>query len=193
MKNKCCTKCNNFKELKEFNKDKSKKDGFSSNCKSCIKDKGVNYYKNNKFKIKECKIKYRSTPQSKLLQRQYRNKHKLKLKKTNPSLYNITHSISVLIYMSLKLKGYKKNNRTEKILGCNFNEFKEYIESKFEPWMNWDNHGKYTGNKNETWHIDHITPLSSAKTEEDIIKLNNYKNLQPLDSYINQVIKKDKY
>ena len=38
--------------------------------------------------------------------------------------------------------------------------------------MNWDNAGK--------WHLDHIIPISSAKNEEDIIKLNHYTNFQPL-------------
>ena len=29
-------------------------------------------------------------------------------------------------------------------------------------------------------HIDHIIPLSSAKTEDELYKLNHYTNLQPL-------------
>ena len=45
---------------------------------------------------------------------------------------------------------------------------------------------------NKTWDIDHIIPLNSASIEDDIIKLNNYTNLQPLCSYYNRFIKKDK-
>jgi 5-methylcytosine-specific restriction endonuclease McrA len=45
---------------------------------------------------------------------------------------------------------------------------------------------------NYGWDIDHIIPISSAGSEENIIKLNHYTNLQPLCSKINRDIKKDK-
>jgi len=45
---------------------------------------------------------------------------------------------------------------------------------------------------NSGWDIDHIIPISSAESEDDIIKLNHYTNLQPLCSYINRVVKRDK-
>jgi hypothetical protein len=38
--------------------------------------------------------------------------------------------------------------------------------------MTWDNRSE--------WHLDHIIPLSSAKTEEELYKLCHYTNLQPL-------------
>ena len=38
----------------------------------------------------------------------------------------------------------------------------------------------YEWDKKEPVHIDHITPLAIAKTEEDIIKLCHYTNLQLL-------------
>jgi hypothetical protein len=38
--------------------------------------------------------------------------------------------------------------------------------------MNWDNRDK--------WHIDHIIPLASAKSPEEVEKLCHYTNLQPL-------------
>jgi hypothetical protein len=40
--------------------------------------------------------------------------------------------------------------------------------------MSWDNYG-FRG-----WHIDHIVPLSSAKTKDEAVSLNHYTNLQPL-------------
>lgn len=51
---------------------------------------------------------------------------------------------------------------------------RNYLENKFIDGMTWDNKGFYG------WHIDHIIPLSSAKTEEEIYKLCHYSNLQPL-------------
>jgi hypothetical protein len=38
--------------------------------------------------------------------------------------------------------------------------------------MTWENRGE--------WHVDHIIPFASAKTEEDIVRLAHYTNLQPL-------------
>jgi hypothetical protein len=76
-------------------------------------------------------------------------------------------------------------------LGCSLPEFKNYIESKFEPWMTWENRGKYNGKFNYGWDIDHIIPSITAINESDIIKLNHYANLQPLCSKINREIKRD--
>ena len=57
--------------------------------------------------------------------------------------------------------------------------------------MNWDNYGLYNGEPNYGWDIDHIIPLSSANTENDLIRLNHYSNLQPLCSKFNRYIKKN--
>ena len=113
------------------------------------------------------------------------------IQRLNDSLYKLKINIRTLIGKNIKVHGFKKNSHTEKILDCSFKDFKKYLENKFEPWMNWDNHGKYTGNYNETWNIDHIIPISSAKTREEIYKLNHFSNLQPLCSKKNQD-KKDK-
>jgi hypothetical protein len=58
--------------------------------------------------------------------------------------------------------------------------------------MTWENKGLYNGNPNYGWDIDHIIPLSEAKSKDDVIRLNHYTNLQPLCSYINRDVKKNK-
>lgn len=85
-----------------------------------------------------------------------------------------------------------KKSTTNEIIGCSFEYLKYHIESKFENWMSWDNYGLYNGEFNYGWDIDHIIPLSSAKTEEEVVQLNHYTNLQPLCSKINRDIKSDK-
>lgn len=66
----------------------------------------------------------------------------------------------------------KKPYTTNKLIGTDWDTCKNYLESLFKEGMNWENRSK--------WHIDHIIPLASAKTEEEMIKLCHYTNLQPL-------------
>lgn len=116
----------------------------------------------------------------------------LQVKKETDPLFKLTCSIRGVIRQSFKRSSYTKNSKTYQILGCSFEEVKQYLENKFEDWMSWDNRGLYNGTPNYGWDIDHIIPLASATTEDELIKLNHYSNLQPLCSYINRDIKKDK-
>lgn len=52
--------------------------------------------------------------------------------------------------------------------------------------MNYQNYGKYNGNYGFGWDIDHVVEMKTAETEEDVIRLNHYTNLRPLDSRINR-------
>jgi hypothetical protein len=120
------------------------------------------------------------------------NKEYLKRRRRSDLLFKLKKDIGATISGGLGKNGYGKSKKTEAILGCSFEEFKVYLESKFEPWMNWENKGsRVVEGLNQTWDIDHIIPISSAQTEEDIIRLNHYTNLQPLCSYINRYVKRD--
>lgn len=105
----------------------------------------------------------------------------------NDIMFSLKIKLRTMIYDSIEYKSKK----TEDILGCTFEEFKIYLESKFENWMTWENRGLYNGDFDYGWDIDHIIPLSTAKTEEDVIKLNHYTNLQPLCSKLNRNVKKN--
>lgn len=68
--------------------------------------------------------------------------------------------------------GWGKRSTTGDLLGCSWRELLSHLESQFLPGMTWDNRGD--------WEIDHRLPLSSAKSEDDMVKLSHYTNLQPL-------------
>ena len=132
------------------------------------------YYQDNKDKVIKSHCNY------------------LKNRKKIDSLFKLKCAIRVLVSNSIKKGGFNKKSKTEDILGFSFEEFKIYLESKFEDWMTWENYGKYNGELNYGWDLDHIIPLSKAKTEDDIYNLSHYMNLQPLCSRTNRDIKKDK-
>jgi len=117
-----------------------------------------------------------------------------KERKSYDIIYKLKANIRGLINSSIRLSGYRKMSKTQSILGCTFEEFRIYLELKFEPWMNWNNYGNWNGEPKEinaAWDIDHIVPMSTAKTEEDVLILNNHTNFQPLCSYTNRYIKRN--
>jgi hypothetical protein len=54
----------------------------------------------------------------------------------------------------------------------------EKEEFRVSTYLFWNNHGTY-------WHLDHIIPISWAKSEEEVYKLNHYTNFQPLSAFEN--------
>jgi hypothetical protein len=93
-------------------------------------------------------------------------------KKIIDPIFKLKQKLRGVISQSFIRRGYKKNSKTEEILGCDIVTFRYYFENLFVENMSWENAGE--------WHIDHIIPLSSAKTIEDVYKLCHYTNLQPL-------------
>ena len=117
------------------------------------------------------------------------NEYRRNKRKLDP-LFKLQTNIRSIISKAVKRKGYTKRSKTNDVLGCSFEAFKTHIENQFETWMNWDNYGLYNGLPNFGWDIDHVKPLASAKSEQDVLTLNNYTNLTPLCSYINRDVKK---
>lgn len=179
-----------FKERYKNNKEKillQLKENYNKNKKNKL-DYDKTYRKENKDKIKERKKIWYKENKKKILIKA--NVNYVKRKNSDP-LFKLKVAIKNNIYHSLKRKGFKKNSRTHEILGCLIEEFKQHLENQFESWMTWDNYGLYNGEPNYGWDIDHIIPTTTAFSEEELLKLNHYTNLQPLCSYINRVIKRD--
>jgi len=214
-----CKKCNASKTLNS-KKDKEKIKNYNKeyrlNNESKLKDYHSNYYLDNIDIIKNRSSLYCKTDKCKEYKKKYRFENREKNseygviyrelkkedlreyfrvyrsdKRSTDILYRLKDQIRHRISESLKSIGSKKNNTTINIIGCSIEYLKLYLESKFEPWMTWENYGKYNGQFNYGWDIDHKIPLSSGKIEEEIIELNHYTNLQPLCSYVNRYIKID--
>lgn len=194
-----CISCGNEYKILNKNKQKEYFKNRNNSKKEELKIKASEYYLINKERIiSKSKEYYENNKESKLeYQKEYQKNNKDKRnsylidRRQNDPLFKLITNVRNLIYNSFYYNGYSKNSKTEELLGCSFEELKEYLESKFEPWMNWDNRGLYNGELNYGWDIDHIIPLSSVDKEDDIIKLNHYINLQPLCSKVNRDIKKD--
>jgi hypothetical protein len=124
-----------------------------------------NYKKSNKEKIREKSRDYYQNNKDK--RRIYETE-----KRKNDSVYRITCSLRSRINIFIKSKKINKSNKTFEIIGIAPIELKKYLGNLFTEGMTWQNYGE--------WHIDHIIPLSSAKTEQEIYELCKYTNLQPL-------------
>lgn len=172
------------KEYSEKNKDKRKE--YDKQNRDKINEANRNRYTKDSVKYKERVKEYQN--KNKSILREKRRNRETERRKTD-ELFRLKKNIRCLIRKGFNKLKTPKSAKTEQILGCTYEEFKSYIESKFEPWMNWSNYGLYNGEPLYGWDIDHIQPLKTAKTSEDVIRLNHHTNLQPLCSFYNRIIK----
>ena len=149
-----CWRCKEIKIIEDFHKNKRQKDGFSNECKSCKNKYVSEYRKNNKDKINA-----------------YRRVYSKNRRKNDP-LYKFKKNLRTRTSVAFTTKYWTKNSGNIDMLGADYQTAFKHIEYQFTDGMAWGNHGE--------WHIDHIIPLSSAKTKEEMEKLCHYTNLQPL-------------
>ena len=165
INNKICFRCRIEKSKDEYSRCYKTKDGFISHCKKCNNERrnNSNWYKNQYDNIKDYKLDWTN------------NKYK------NDLNYKLKSNIRCRMNHVLKEQYISKDNNSLKYLGCNLEEYKEYLEKQFIPEMNWSNHGEF-------WEIDHIIPCTSfdLTNEENIYKCFNYKNTQPLTVFENR-------
>ncbi len=203
-----CSKCHMEKLLCEFDKCSKTKCGHRSVCKFCRKNERIEkqdlikvtkkkYYEKNKEKVLELAKEYKEKNKQKILEnaKKYReqNKEKVHLSKKKSTLkryktdgmFRLTNQLRK--YVKRYFNQTDKSRKTYEIVGCTPKYLKEFIEKKFDTWMTWDNYGYGEGK----WVIDHIKPLSSAKTKDELYTLCHYSNLQPL-SWRDNMVKSNK-
>jgi len=202
-KKKVCNRCKSEKDLSLYGNSKASKDGKVPTCKKCLKDdrdrdrdklnaRRRRYYEKNKELEKEksrlhyqnnkeessirCKAYYqKNKDQFRIKQDEYdRNK------RANDPLFKLSGNLRNLIRTRIQKRGWEKTSKTQDILGCSFKVMELHL-----------NNNPYNFKFGESGlDLDHIIPLSTATTEEELLALNHYNNFQLLPSEYNQDIKK---
>lgn len=213
---KTCSSCGLEKDISEFKKKHGK-------CHPCLKQYKADFYQKNKERYDEeskkryeriknteefkkqkraYSKKYRQTEAYKERRRKYqksdkekarRNRRRKERRATDPK-YKLSERIGISICDALK--GRKMGRKWETLVGYTVDDLKNHLESLWEPWMSWENHGVYKPNGPRTWHIDHVIPqgmFNYTNPEDEEFKLCwSLNNLQPKCSKTN-IIKKNHY
>ena len=189
IESKVCSKCGEEKPIEAFNKRRSR-------CRICEKENSPNYYSKNKDKSKAYRIKhaerikenrkvYCKNNRDKINEtaklwaadnierlRKERAEYNKNRKKTHP-IFALSCSIRNSLLKWLKRASFRKENRTQEIVGCSWEFLHNHLGEKF---------------KNS--QIDHILPLEKFEEiipESVFVKLLwNYRNLQRLPKELNR-------
>lgn len=204
LETKTCSICQEVKfKYKDFSISKYRNgtERIRNECKPCrskqecerrkeniekYKEKDKTYYLANREK---CLVKNR---QRRLEKREVYNAQKRKYYQANKALILRYHQKNK-VKRNLRVKLHRKSNtqarlicslrsrfqlkcaRTQVLLGCSVKSFKNFLESKFDDKMTWQNYGTH-------WVIDHVIPLAFfnlSSVQEQFICF-NWTNLQPL-------------
>ena len=196
---------NNFKHVEVSLHGKTRKNKlYFCTCDKCGADKG---YKQKSYKAPLCNgcstsIKKRSPewrrsmaiatskryndpnwePVQKIKKGHHKNKTRVYNKVKTELQSRLSKNMRCLLNSKLRNHGTSKfGQKTFDILGYSVDNLIQHLESRFEPWMTWDNYGD--------WEIDHIQPDSSFNYSSvyDPSFKESWKlsNLQPLEKSAN--------
>jgi len=152
----------NKEKIKIYKKIYSKKN--SEKAKQRVYKWRLEKYGDKQAEIKERKEKRERAAMIRRCEREYNRRY----------LHPIKVKLRIRLITALKQNTLSKKSSAIKMLGCSVHELKEHLEKQFVKGMTWEN------NNSKGWHIDHIIPLASANTEEEMELLCHYSNLQPL-------------
>jgi len=154
-------------------------------CRVCQKEKSLDLFPKNENRCKACRAEYdkvyaRQNPEKRAAsQKRYNSKNKVKankrynVKRATDPLFRLRGNLSSLIRKVLQAKGYSKTSKTFELLGADIVTVQDHlIKTAINTYGFHDFSLSY--------HLDHIVPVSLAKTEAELIELQHYTNLQYL-------------
>jgi hypothetical protein len=116
---------------------------------------------------------------------QYRNNRR----KSDPS-YRISCNLRTYIFQRVGKKNNTGQSRFREVVGCTIDEFRKYLESHWEAWMNWSNYGRGEGK----WNIDHTRPCASfdLTDNEQVKQCFHFSNMRPMCA-VKNLLKSDTF
>lgn len=120
--------------------------------------------------------------------------HTKRYTKKSPEQKKIYCSMKANINVRFKHRNLQKQEGIFRHLPYTIHDLMKHLESQFEPWMTWENHGLYSPHK-KTWQIDHIIADSnyiySDMKDQQFLDSWALQNLRPLEALEN-IIKSNK-
>jgi hypothetical protein len=153
----------NYDDVRLFYSDSgNKRIQYRKQCPVCLADMGYHYHVDASRTCRSCQHAAR--------------------RKYTKSQKRLRNSVKANISARFRRRNLKKNYSSSfSMLPYTFEELVEYIESKFQQGMTWDNYGQ--------WEVDHITPDSwfeynsyNDKGFKDSWALNNLQPLWKIDN-----------
>lgn len=147
---------------------------------SCGRPKAVTTNQLRKGKTSSCGCLRRelmaqlgaSSKQTNPISRTPEYRRAMRRKRRACALRNLSERMSRMLAWALARQNAVKRGRCFDLLGYTPQDLREHLERQFLPGMSWANRGE--------WEIDHITPISTAQSEADVLRLNQLSNLRPL-------------
>ena len=179
----------NNAEWYQNNKEQKKKTSaeWYQNNKEHANKVGKEWYQNNKehaAKVsKEWRLKNKEKDKNDQAKWRLENKEWRRNYEKNRYKTDINFRLTKLCRGRIRkiIKGENKSVSTMKLIGCTPDELRQHLESKFEPWMNWENQGL------GGWDVEHIIPMSKFNLICPVQQhaCCHYSNLQPMEHIAN--------
>lgn len=146
-------------------------------------------------RLQQIKERRRKNPeQARAIQQRYKEKNPEKFRELrrlsqarmlkNNIGYKLKSALRKRLVSAIQRKRIKKKGCSiSAALGCSIENFKIYLESRWEPGMSWDNYGKGKGK----WQIDHEIPCAifDLSKPNHVRRCFHFSNLQPMWSHEN--------
>lgn len=162
----------------ENSKRKRLREGKGVLCKNICKICGRDFEKkahNHTICSNECKSEHLRRVDRKryYAYKKEKDREYCKARRKSDPKYSIIIRTRGLIASGFRKRNFPKGDSTLAMLGVDsWAEFLNHLERQFLAGMTWESRGK--------WQIDHIVPLGSAETADDVMRLNHFSNLRPM-------------